>query len=169
MQMSQINPPDDWLKTGWARVSQTRTRLVVSLFCITCSLKNNAFSVLYYVIKVTLHYQGAYSLRSKRFRLVLEQKRPWKGIFGFDRARNETRTKKWKRGEGRGRKDKVRKNGQQTRTSWTSCCRTSWIAMWRVLQPTVKPVNNLICSKTGLMWVVKRATSLFNWFCSNNK
>ena len=114
MQMSQINPPDDWLKTGWARVSQTRTRLVVSLFCITCSLKNNAFSVLYYVIKVTLHYQGAYSLRSKRFRLVLEQKRPWKGIFGFDRARNETRTKKWKRGEGRGRKDKVRKNGQQT-------------------------------------------------------
>ena len=87
---------------------------MVSQFCITCSLKNNAFSVLYYVIKVTLHYQGAYSLRSKRFCLVLEQKRPWKGIFGFDRARNETRTKKGKRGDGRGRKDKVRKNGQQT-------------------------------------------------------
>ena len=31
-----------------------------------------------------------------------------------------------------------------------------------------KPVNNLICCKTGLMWVVKRATSLFNSFCSNN-
>ena len=28
-------------------------------------------------------------------------------------------------------------------------------------------VNNLICCKTGLMWVVKRATSLFNSFCSN--
>ena len=27
---------------------------------------------------------------------------PRKGTFGFDRARNETRAKKWKRGEGRG-------------------------------------------------------------------
>jgi len=27
------------------------------------------------------------------------KKRPWKGIFGFDRARNETRTKKRRRGE----------------------------------------------------------------------
>ena len=27
-----------------------------SLLCITCSLENNAFSVLHYVIKVTLHY-----------------------------------------------------------------------------------------------------------------
>ena len=34
------------------------------------------------------------SLRSRCFRLVSKQKRPWKGIFGFDRARNETRTKK---------------------------------------------------------------------------
>ena len=38
------------------------------------------------------------SLRSKRFHLVSEQKtvkkRPWKGIFGFDRPRNETKTKK---------------------------------------------------------------------------
>ena len=30
-----------------------------------------------------------------------------------------------------------------------------------------KPVNNLICCKTGLMWVVKRAKSLFNLFCGN--
>ena len=39
----------------------------------------------------------------------------------------------------------------------------------RVLLPTFKPVlkNNLICCKTGLMWVVKRATSLFTSFCSN--
>ena len=45
------------------------------------------------------------SLRSKRFLLVSEQKkRPWKGIFGFDRARNETRSQKKKRGRGRGRK-----------------------------------------------------------------
>ena len=28
---------------------------------------------------------------------------PRKGTFGFDRARNETRAKKWKRGEGEGR------------------------------------------------------------------
>ena len=34
----------------------TRTWLVDSLFCVTCSLENNAFSVLDYVIKVTLHY-----------------------------------------------------------------------------------------------------------------
>ena len=38
----------------------------------------------------------------------------------------------------------------------------------RVLLAAFKPVNNLICCKTGLMWVVKRATSLFNWFCSND-
>ena len=30
-----------------------------------------------------------------------------------------------------------------------------------------KPVNKLIFCKTGLMWVVKRSTSLFNSFCSN--
>ena len=35
------------------------------------------------------------------------------------------------------------------------------------LQPMFKPVNNLICCKTDLMWVIKRATSLFNLFCSN--
>ena len=40
--------------------------------------------------------------------------------------------------------------------------------MLRVLPPTFKPVNKLICCKTGLMWVVKRATaSLFISFCSN--
>ena len=39
--------------------------------------------------------------------------------------------------------------------------------MLRVLPPTFKPINNLICCKTGLMWVVKRATLLFNLFCSN--
>ena len=42
------------LKTGWAWDSQTHTRLVDSLFCITFTLKNNAFSVLHYVINVTL-------------------------------------------------------------------------------------------------------------------
>ena len=49
-------PPDDCLKTGWARDSQTRTRLVDSLICITCSLENNELSVLHYVINVALHY-----------------------------------------------------------------------------------------------------------------
>ena len=51
-----MNQPDDWLKTGWAQNSQTRTRLVDSLLCITCSLENNTFFVLHYVIKGTLHY-----------------------------------------------------------------------------------------------------------------
>ena len=39
--------------------------------------------------------------------------------------------------------------------------------MLGVLPPMFKPVYNLICCKTGLMWVVKRATSLFNSFRSN--
>ena len=39
--------------------------------------------------------------------------------------------------------------------------------MLHVLPPTFKPVNNLIWCKTGLMWVVKHAKSLFNSFCSN--
>ena len=47
---------DVWLRMGWSRDLQTRTRLVDSLFCITCLLENDAFSVLHYVIKVTLHY-----------------------------------------------------------------------------------------------------------------
>ena len=46
--VAKVNPPNDWLKRGWARDSQTRTRLVGSLFCITCSLENNAFCVLRY-------------------------------------------------------------------------------------------------------------------------
>ena len=36
--------------------------------------------------------------------------------------------------------------------------------MLRVLPPMFKPVYNLICCK---MWVVERATSLFNSFCRN--
>ena len=43
-------------KVGWTRDSQARTRLVDSLFFITCFLENNAFSVLHYVISVVLHY-----------------------------------------------------------------------------------------------------------------
>ena len=39
--------------------------------------------------------------------------------------------------------------------------------MFRVLPSTFKSVNNLICCKTGFMWVVKRGTSLFNSLCSN--
>jgi len=31
------------------------------------------------------------------------------------------------------------------------CCKTSWRAMFRVLPPSFKPANNLICCKTGLM------------------
>ena len=56
MDIMQMNPPDDWFTTGFARDSQTLTRIVDSLLCITCSLGNNAFSVLHYFIKVTLHH-----------------------------------------------------------------------------------------------------------------
>ena len=38
------------------------------------------------------------------------------------------------------------------------CCRFIYIS------PPFEPVNNLICCKTGLKWVAKRATSLFNSF-----
>ena len=51
--MMQINPPDDWLKTGWTRDSQARTRLVDSLFCITRSLQNHASFVLLFFFLVT--------------------------------------------------------------------------------------------------------------------
>ena len=37
----------------------------------------------------------------------------------------------------------------------------------RFLPHTFKPVNNLICCMSGWMWVVKRATSLFNSLYSN--
>ena len=43
------------------------------------------------------------------------------------------------------------------------CCKMSWKAMLRVLSLTLKTVNNPIWCKTGLMWVVIRAKSLFNW------
>ena len=39
--------------------------------------------------------------------------------------------------------------------------------MLRVLPPLLRTVNNLIGCKTGLMWVVKCATSLFILFCRN--
>ena len=61
---------------------------------------------------------------------------------------------------------KVRKNGQQ-KTRNLFCHSAAKLAMLPVLSLTLKPVSNLICCKTGLMWVVKRATSLFNSFCSN--
>ena len=47
------------------------------------------------------------------------------------------------------------------------CCKTSGKAVLCVLPRMFKPVNNLICCKTGLVWVVKRATSPFNSFRSN--
>ena len=50
--------------------------------------------------------------------------------------------------------------------SW-HCCKTRWIAILRLLPRMFKPINNLICCKACLMWVVKRATSLSNSFCSN--
>ena len=39
------------------------------------------------------------SLRSKRFRLVSEQRKTEERDLGFGRARNETRAKNWKWGE----------------------------------------------------------------------
>ena len=66
LQMMQMNPLNDWLKTGWAWDSQTCTRLVNSPFCITCSLEYNALSVVHYVIKVILHLLPPQGFRPER-------------------------------------------------------------------------------------------------------
>ena len=67
-------PSDDWLKTGWAGDSQTRTRLVdsvlyhvfVSKQCILCSaLRHKGYLTLPY----TLHRFGIHSTRNFRARL----------------------------------------------------------------------------------------------------
>ena len=55
------DPPDDWLKTGWARDSQTR--LVDSLICINCSLENNTSSVLHFVMVALHHSMGLFTWR----------------------------------------------------------------------------------------------------------
>ena len=34
--------------------------------------------------------------------------------------------------------------------------------MLHLFKPTFKPVDNLICCKTGMMWVIKPATSLYS-------
>ena len=47
---------EDEDEEGWARDSQTRTGVEDVLICITCSLENNAFFVMHYVINVALHY-----------------------------------------------------------------------------------------------------------------
>ena len=47
------------------------------------------------------------------------------------------------------------------------CCKPSWIAMLRVLPPMFDPVLQEIRMQGLFSWVVKRATSLFNSFCSH--
>ena len=65
---------------------------------------------------------------------------------------------------------RVRKNGQQKTYNLfckiaAKCVEYSDIARFTTHVQT--PFNNLIYCKTGFMWVVKRATSVFNSFCSN--
>ena len=50
------------------------------------------------------------------------------------------------------------------------CCKTSWkatVRVWPLTFKPVRPVNNLIFCKTGLMWLRKSATLLFKSFRSN--
>ena len=47
------------------------------------------------------------------------------------------------------------------------CCKPSWIAMLRVLPPMFDPLLQEIRMQGLFSWVVKRATSLFNSFCSH--
>ena len=68
----------------------------------------------------------------------------------------------WERGN-----EGARKRDEQGRTR-EGRIKTYNDMMLRVSPPTsVKPVNNLICCKTGLIWVRKRTTTLFNLFCGN--
>ena len=53
----------------------------------------------------------------------------------------------------------------KTRSMYRFCCK-KWTTLY-FLQQLLAACNNLICCKTGWMWVVKRAASLFNSFCSN--
>ena len=68
--------------------------------------------------------------------------------------------------------DSFRDNGNR-KTGWVSANDPPFWkqrvpeAMLRVLPLTFKPVNNLICCKTGLNAVGKTWTSLFNLFCSD--
>ena len=64
---------------------------------------------------------------------------------------------------------KARKNGRKERTTCLATLLKNELNsdVLPVLPPAFKPVDNLICCKTGLTWVVKRATSLFNSFYSN--
>ena len=63
------------------------------------------------------------------------------------------------------KKDAEKRATKKVQLVMQHCCKASWIGMLRGLLTSFKPVNNLICCKTGLMWVVKRATSLFNSLC----
>ena len=54
-----------------------------------------------------LKYLTYCGLRSKRFRLVSEQRNTEERDLGFGRARNETRAKNWKWGEGEGKEGKA--------------------------------------------------------------
>ena len=62
---------------------------------------------------------------------------------------------------------KVQKNVQQKTCNLVCNIAVKWVE-WRCCHFTTrfKPVNNLICCKTGFMWVVKHTTFLFNLFCS---
>ena len=75
-----------------------------------------------------------------------------KGIFGFDRARNEMRAKKWKRGEGEG-KGKEGDACRQTPRSWkpafASKC-SAWLA-WLVEQYWHMSIKGLFHTERSCM------------------
>ena len=69
-----------------------------------------------------------HSLRSKRFRRVSEQRKTEEGDFRFWPRRNETRAKKWKRGEGEGKDGNA---CRQTPRFWKPAFaseRSAWLA-----------------------------------------
>ena len=79
-------------------------------------------------LHLCLKYLTYSGLRSKRFRLVSEQRKTEERDLGFGRARNETRAKNWKWGEGEGKEGNA---CRQTPRFWKPAFaseRSAWLA-----------------------------------------
>ena len=81
--MMPRNPPDDWLKMQWARDSQTRTRLVDSLFCIyvfarkqcifSSALRHKSYLTPPYVTSIRDQFCLSWNFRVRLYQAVASQ------------------------------------------------------------------------------------------------
>ena len=97
--MMQINPPEDWLKTGWTQDSQVRTRLVDSLFCIMCSSKtmHSLFFGSFFFVTLPyfmLHRYGDFFGRPYNMEWWNDEMTEWRNIAPNTKRRNIKKCKK---------------------------------------------------------------------------